>query len=126
MRVEEGASSLNFKRWHPLGAKINTHCDEYEATVSDATAVTHILSALDCKEVAVVDKVREEWVTSAGDIAVALDEVAGLGTFIEFEFKGEADSVEAATARLDAFVESLGAELGERVHAGYPHLLLGR
>jgi adenylate cyclase class 2 len=126
VRVEDKTASFNFKRWHPIDAAVKTHCDEYETTVTDPKAVTHILSALDYEEIAVVDKVREEWTTSNGDIAVAFDEVAGLGTFIEFEFKGEADSIEAATGRLDEFIKTLGADLGERINAGYPHLVLGR
>ncbi|MER7043877.1 class IV adenylate cyclase [Streptomyces jumonjinensis] len=126
VRVEDATASLNFKRWHPLEAAMKTHCDEYESTVSDPEAITRLLAALDYKKIAVVDKVREEWTTSDGQIAVAFDEVADLGTFIEFEFKGEADSVEAATACLDEFIADLGAALGERVHAGYPHLVLGR
>ncbi|MFF8786791.1 class IV adenylate cyclase [Streptomyces sp. NPDC015125] len=126
VRVEDNTASLNFKRWHPIDAEIKTHCDEYESVVSDPKAVTHVLDALDCKKIAVVDKLREEWTTSDGDIAVAFDEVADLGTFVEFEFKGEADSIEAATARLDEFIASLGADLGERINAGYPHMVLGR
>ncbi|MFC5034311.1 class IV adenylate cyclase [Streptomyces sp. SID13666] len=126
VRVEDNTASLNFKRWHPIEAEVKTHCDEYESAVTDPKAVTLLLDALDYKEIATVDKVREEWTTSDGDIAVAFDDVAGLGTFIEFEFKGEADSIEAATTRLDDFIATLGAELGKRIHAGYPHLALGR
>jgi len=56
---------------------------------------------------------------------VAFDTVAELGNFIEFEFKGEADTIEEATAKIEAFIASLGAELGDRIHAGYPHLTMG-
>ncbi|MFI1889575.1 CYTH domain-containing protein [Streptomyces jumonjinensis] len=110
----------------PVEAAVKTHCDEYESAVTDPEAVTRLLTALNCTEIAVVDKVREEWTTSDGQIAIAFDEVAGLGAFIEFEFKGEADSIEAATNRLDEFISGLGAGLGDRVNAGYPHLVLGR
>lgn len=126
VRVEDGTASFNFKRWHPIDARIKSHCDEYETTVTDPTAVGHILNALDYQEIAVVDKVREEWTTSDGNIAIAFDEVAGLGTFVEFEFKGDADNVDVATARLDDFIANLGVNLAERINAGYPHLVLGR
>ncbi|MFD8335645.1 class IV adenylate cyclase [Streptomyces solisilvae] len=125
VRIEDGSASLTFKRCHFIDG-IMSHCDEFETTVADSTAVTHILSALDYTEIAVVDKVREEWTTSDGDIAVAFDEVAGLGAFVEFEFKGAAGSVKTATARLEEFIASLGASLGDRVHAGYPRLALDR
>lgn len=51
--------------------------------------------------------------------------MAGLGNFIEFEFKGDADTVAEATARIQEFIGSLGIELGERINAGYPHMALG-
>lgn len=126
VRVENGKASLNFKRWHPIDAAVKTHCDEYESGITDPKAVTLTLTSLDCKAIAVVDKVREEWTTADGKIAVAFDKVDGLGTFVEFEFKGDAESVEAATAVLDEFIGSLGAELGDRINAGYPHMVLGR
>ncbi|GAA2144263.1 hypothetical protein GCM10009760_31600 [Kitasatospora kazusensis] len=123
VRVEDGAASLNFKRWYPLEAAVKTHCDEFESTVADAEAVTRLLGALDFTRLTTVDKVREEWLTDG--IAVAFDTVAGVGDFVEFEFKGEADTVEEATARIEAFVAGLDIDLGDRIHAGYPHMTLG-
>ncbi|MEW1922241.1 class IV adenylate cyclase [Streptomyces sp. NPDC088360] len=123
VRVEENSASLNFKRWHPAGEPVKTHCDEYETTVSDPQAVTLLLAGLDFKPLVTVDKVREEWVCEG--IAVAFDTVAGLGTFIEFEFKGDTGSVEEATARIEAFIASLEIQVGDRINAGYPHLVLG-
>ncbi|MGA5817997.1 class IV adenylate cyclase [Kitasatospora sp. NPDC094028] len=123
VRVEDQAASLNFKRWYPLEEPIKTHCDEFESTVEDAEAVTRLLGALDFTQLTTVDKVREEWTVDG--VAVAFDSVVGLGEFIEFEFKGEADTVEEATAKIEGFVAGLGIQLGERIHAGYPHLTLG-
>ncbi|SDF99768.1 adenylate cyclase, class 2 [Sinosporangium album] len=123
IRQEEGHASLNFKRWYPLEEPIKTHCDEYESAISDAEAVRRTLAAMDFAELTVVDKSREEW--HLDSIALAFDTVADLGNFVEFEFKGEADSVEQATAAITAFIESLDVELGERINAGYPHMTLG-
>lgn len=123
VRVEDEHASFNFKRWYPLEEEIKTHADEFETTVADAEAVRRTLAALDFTELTVVDKVREEW--HCDGIAVAFDAVAGLGDFVEFEFKGEADTVEEATNRINAFIDDLGVRLGERINAGYPHLTLG-
>lgn len=123
IREEAGSASLNFKRWHPLEEKIKTHCDEYESAISDAEAVRRTLAALDFTELTVVDKTREEW--HLDGIALAFDRVAGLGDFVEFEFKGEAENIEQATAAITEFIDSLGIELGEKINAGYPHLALG-
>lgn len=125
VREEENTASINFKRWHPLDAVDKTHCDEYESQIGDPEAVTLLLKSLDCKELGVVDKHREEWVTTDRAIAVAIDEVTNLGTFVEFEFKGEADSIEAATGVLHEFVKNLGVEVGDRIKGGYPHMVLG-
>ncbi|MFD0884402.1 class IV adenylate cyclase [Streptosporangium algeriense] len=122
LRIREaGSASLNFKWWHPLEEKIKTHCDEYESAISDAEALRRTLAALDFTELTVVDKTREEW--HLDGIALAFDSVTGLGDFVEF--KGEAGSVEQATAAITEFVDSLGIELGEKINAGYPHLALG-
>lgn len=119
----EGKASLNFKRWYPLEEKIKTHCDEFESPITEPEAVTKLLAALDFKQLVTVDKVREEWMCDG--VAVAFDTVADLGTFIEFEFKGEAETIEDGIAQLEAFIAGLGIELGDRINAGYPHLALG-
>ncbi|MFF8769805.1 class IV adenylate cyclase [Kitasatospora sp. NPDC015120] len=123
VRVEDGVASVNFKRFHPVASPVKTHCDEYESSVGDAEAVRRLLASLDFTELTVVDKTREEW--HVDGIAVAFDSVAGLGEFVEFEFKGDADGVEQATARLEAFIAGLGVELGGRIRLGYPHMTLG-
>ncbi|MFF3070170.1 class IV adenylate cyclase [Kitasatospora sp. NPDC057904] len=125
LRIREGddGASVNFKLFHPVEAPVKTHCDEYESAVEDAEAVRRILAALGFTRLTVVDKVREEW--TADGIAVAFDTVAGLGDFVEFEFKGEAGGVAEATERIEEFIADLGVRLGDRIHLGYPHMTLG-
>ena len=71
-----------------------------------------------------VDKVRQQWI--AGPIVIAIDTVTRLGSFVEFEYRGDADHVETANAELDRFIASLGVDLGERDWRGYPYHLLER
>ncbi|MET8698422.1 class IV adenylate cyclase [Kitasatospora sp. NPDC004723] len=124
VRVEDGAgASVNFKRFHPIASPVKTHCDEYESSIGDAEAVRRLLGSLDFAELTVVDKTREEW--HVDGIAVAFDSVAGLGDFVEFEFKGDADTVDQATSHLEAFIAALDIKLGDRIHLGYPHMTLG-
>jgi adenylate cyclase, class 2 len=124
VRTDERGSSINFKRWHPIAALVKTHADEYESAVSDVEAVRKLLEALDFRPLVTVDKTREEW--TLRDIEVVFDHVKDAGDFVEFEFKGDAASVEDATARLEEFIASLEVELGEAISRGYPHILLGR
>ncbi|MER6944160.1 class IV adenylate cyclase [Nonomuraea sp. NPDC000554] len=125
LRQSGQGDSINFKRWHPLDAVRKSHADEYESGVADIEAMRLMLDALGHTVMVVVAKTREEW-TVPGTVEVAFDTVEGAGQFVEFEFKGDAVDADDANAQLDAFVTALGVELGERVHRGYPHMLLGR
>ena len=57
--------------------------DEYEFAVDDGNAARQMLTALGWQEIVTVDKVRLESKTE--DYTVCIDEVAGLGLFIELE-----------------------------------------
>ena len=57
--------------------------DEYEFVVDDGNAARQMLTALGWQEVVTVDKVRLESKTE--DYTICIDEVAGLGLFIELE-----------------------------------------
>ncbi|MGH2731919.1 MAG: class IV adenylate cyclase [Actinomycetota bacterium] len=125
IRDENGKISINYKRWLPLGVKEKTHCDEFETVLEDGEAAQRLLEALDFSELVKVDKVREKWVL--GDsFVVALDSVAGLGSFVEFEYKGNTESVEDASEQLTHLIEEIGIKLGERDRRGYPYQLLER
>lgn len=122
LRDEHGRVSINYKHWWPAGVEIKTHCDEYEADVSDGDAMRKLLAALDFKELITVDKEREKW--DLGDIEIALDTVKDLGTFVEFEYKGdEAQTVDEAHEQIKKCITMLGAQLGP-AHGGYPHKLI--
>ena len=57
--------------------------DEYEFAVDDGNAARQMLTALGWQEIVTVDKVRIESKTE--DYTICIDEVAGLGLFIELE-----------------------------------------
>jgi len=121
LRFQDEQVSLNYKLWHPLRSPAKTHCDEFETFVSDGEAMLRTLNALGYRELVVVAKRREEW--ELGNVLIAIDEVDGLGNFIELEYVGEGISVAEAHSQLTATVEALGLDLGPS-HEGYPHQLL--
>jgi adenylate cyclase class 2 len=124
LRHESKRAAITYKHWLPEGAKIKTYCDEFESTVSDIEAMRKLLEALDFTQLVTVDKSREEW--QLGDIVIALDTVKDLGTFAEFEYKGEsAQTVEEAHHCINACLKELGMQPG-RVHLGYPHMLIAK
>ena len=61
--------------------------DEYEFTISDGNMARQMLTALGWQEVVTVDKVRLESKTE--NYTICIDEVAGLGLFIELEVLAE-------------------------------------
>ena len=124
IRTEERGSSVNFKVWHPVDAITKTHADEYETKVDDPEAIRRMFEALGFTPLVTVDKTREEW--KLPTVEVVFDHLAGVGDFVEFEFKGDAENVDDATAQLTEFIDSLGVELGDPVNRGYPHIILGR
>ena len=81
--ISADRTSINFKRWLPLGAAEATHCDEFESGV-DSEAVRKLLDALGFTQMITVDKIRRQW--RLGDVIVAMDIVAGLGSFMEVEY----------------------------------------
>ena len=64
--------------------------DEYEFAVDDGNAERQMLTALGWQEIVTVDKVRLESKTE--DYTICIDEVAGLGLFIELEILTEDDA----------------------------------
>ncbi|EDK72641.1 putative adenylyl cyclase CyaB [candidate division TM7 genomosp. GTL1] len=118
---EDGKVSITYKNWLPHDAIEKTHCDEYESGLTDGEAMRKLFAALQFTELITVDKEREEW--KLGDIEVALDTVKDLGSFVEFEYKGDARTVEEAHRKIEACIKKLGAKLGDS-HTGYPHKLI--
>jgi adenylate cyclase class 2 len=97
---------------------------EYETEIANPEELRKILGFLDFKKVVTVNKKREYW--NCGKIEVALDEIEGLGTFIEAEAKGNfKDNSEAKIACIN-FLESIGiADVkNKQINKGYPVLFL--
>ena len=63
------------------------YAEEYETEISSPEELKKILEFLDFKKFVTVEKNREYWM--CGGIEVALDEIKGLGTFVEAEAKGD-------------------------------------
>ena len=83
--------------------------DEYEFTISDGNVARQMLIVLGWQEVVTVDKVRLESKTE--DYTICIDEVAGLGLFIELEVLAEdeanADNIQQ---QMHSFLKSLNID----------------
>lgn len=109
------AMELTYKGPREAGAAVKSRKEE---TVHVRDDPTELLQALGFRPAATVRKHREEW--RLGPTTVCIDDVDGLGQFVEVEVVGE-DTVQAARAVEDA----LGtlALAGPRVSQSYLELL---
>lgn len=95
---------------------------EIEVPISDVDAYSDLLTSLGFKEVLTIVKVREKYYIEKG-VTITLDEVEGLGQFIEIEkLVKEDENIEEEVKRLRKILEELGVKKFER--RSYLELLL--
>jgi len=91
---------------------------EYETKVADPEATHEILTTLGWKPVIEVKKIRRKG--KVGEYEICLDEVEGLGTFVELEKLTTEDSDPAAIREeLFATLEALGLSRADEETRGY-------
>ena len=97
---------------------------EYETGLSQPNEFRKILEFLDFKKVITINKQREYW--DCKDFEVALDNVEGLGFFVEVEAKGNFENTIKAKEGCIKFLKKLGVKNPEnnQIKTGYPVLLL--
>ena len=96
--------------------------EEFESTVGDPDAVEAALEALGFEPAAAVEKARRRF--ELDGYAVVLDDVDGLGTFVEVETEAAAGGLDAAREGAAAVLERLGLANRERLRSSYLGLLL--
>jgi adenylate cyclase class 2 len=119
LRESWGRAELTYK-----GPKVDAATktrEELTVTAEPAMTAAHLLERVGFRPVAVVAKWRETW--KVRGMEVALDEVEGLGSFVEVEARTEQA---ADVPRLREEVLGLLQELGgkESIRASYLELLL--
>jgi adenylate cyclase class 2 len=124
IRIEPDGASINYKCWRPIGAEVQTHCDEYETPVGDHKALLKLFEAVGFKQIVTVKKNRE--IFTMDEFTIALDSVEGLGDFIEVESRSSAEDVHQIHLRIDQLLKDIGAQLGKQDRRGYPYQLLNR
>lgn len=92
---------------------------EHETEVSDPAAMRAALLAMGWHDVIHLEKVRQHY--HAGGVTYDLDDVKGLGNFLEIELVAEKDA--NAEATLISIAESLGITAGQIEHRSYGRLL---
>lgn len=95
--------------------------EEFNLAVASGETLEAILSRTGFRRAAMVSKVREFY--EMGDVTVTLDDVDGLGTFIEVEVLTE-DGGEKAAERVGAVARALRVD-GPPIYTSYLEMLLG-
>lgn len=105
LRTVDGRHTFTLKR----PAENALSCDEYETAVADREQMNSAILAMGFRATVRIVKVRRT--AALPDLELCVDEVAGLGTFLELE-RMVADDVpgEAVQAELAAFVVALEIE----------------
>ncbi|BEP16813.1 class IV adenylate cyclase [Pyrofollis japonicus] len=95
--------------------------EEYTVRVDEPGEAARLLEALGFRPVAVVKKKRRYY--RLGDIVFSLDDVEGLGCFLEAEYRGEG-GVNEASNEINKALETIGAAGYPRTAKSYLELLL--
>lgn len=125
LRETPTVQQLNYKRWLPLGATVQTHCEEHETNLSNAAAMENILNYLDFQRVICVEKTRNAW--KYKNILICIDAVTELGTFIELEYAQQVpeEKIPGITAFMEHVLhQELKASVEHRDRRGYPYQMM--
>jgi len=116
--------SLNYKKWHYEKDGRSHYCDEFESEISDLKQVKNIFKALNMKRLVIVDKVRKIW--NWEDYEISIDEIKGLGNFVEIEYKGKLGKVNPVqiTDQMIKFLKRFKPGKISKNYVGYPFQLL--
>jgi len=124
VRETDSKSSVNYKCWLPIGAEIQTHCNEFQTSVADVSAIQNIFEALDIKPIIKVFKTRNSW--EYKNVEISIDCIEDLGSFIELEYLHEVSTneLDSVFALFKDILDELGAEIGLQDRRGYPYLMI--
>lgn len=118
VRCTKQGDWVTFKKWHldpTTGSRV--YADEYEAALDSGSTMVGLLEQLGYTEKVVIKKSRSRWNYRAFEIVV--DEVEGIGTFIEIELKQCDDSVDQGREQIYSLMRNLGISKIERIDRGY-------
>ncbi len=119
-RVREKSNGEVTVTYKKRGGGVHLDKVEYEVVVSDATTAKQLFEAIGLIPILTMDKTRQK--AHLGEYEVCLDEVAGLGTFIEIEKllpEEDKTSGEEIQKELWGTLLSLGISRDDEVHVGY-------
>ncbi|NHX36194.1 MULTISPECIES: class IV adenylate cyclase [Halolamina] len=106
----------------PLVEQASKTREEHETAVDDPDAAAGILDGLGFEPAATVAKERERF--ELDGYTVTLDQVEGLGSFVEVDREGAESEIERLRAGAQALLRDLGLDPADQIRTSYLGLLL--
>jgi adenylate cyclase, class 2 len=123
IRKRNGISTLNYKHFFPEGAEKHSYCDEYTVEISSSETMAKVLLELGIAERVKVLKKRN--IFKLEDFEIGIDQVEGLGWFLEIEGTGPAEEAENLKEAIHMLANKMGVSRTQQDFRGYPFLLIG-
>jgi adenylate cyclase class 2 len=114
---------LSYKHYRPEDVQVATHCDEYETEVAKPEGLRRMFSSLGFRSIVIVEKRRDTYLYGE-EFEIALDELPGIGKFVEIEAMKDMGGVEKTREQLFEFARKLGLNPDESDKRGYPFLVM--
>ena len=116
----EAVTKITYKG--PLVEAESKTREEHETVVDSESALEGVLSGLGFEPAATVEKDREFYALDG--YTISLDDVTGLGEFIEIEQEATEDEVEAVREGAVDLLSALGLDASDQIRTSYLGLLL--
>jgi len=122
VRHEAKGDSYCYKYRHldPVTKK-TTHRDEYETPIADGNKMLTYLAGLGYTQTTLVKKERHTYLFNEFEIVV--DQVQGIGKFVEIELKEQVDDVKVGLSKIENLLRAIGIAEFVQYDRGYIHMI---
>lgn len=114
---------LNYKHWYPENTEKSIYCDEYEVELDDKERMHKIFEAIGIIKFCTVNKNREVYILD-NKYEFSLDNVEGLGYFVEIEVKKYDLSPIEEYKKLLCIVDNFNLNIENIDRRGYPYYFI--
>lgn len=121
VRFQEKGASICFKDWYlDKEGKMGSYCDEYEYDVSDGKEALELFDRIGYSDRTKVEKMRKVYTTK--DYEFVIDDVVGLGVFVEIELR-QVENVEEGILKIYKLLLGFGFRKIRRYTRGYVSII---
>ena len=123
VRQESKGDTFCYKQAHfDSATKKPTHRDEYETKVESGTTILQILTLLGYTRHTLLSKKRTTYLVR-DTFEIVLDEVQGVGNFIEIELKIPTDNVQTGIRSIEALLREISITQFTQYERSYIHMI---